>query len=262
MNLFLRLFLCALLVGLTAGLAQSAVQRWQVVPIIEAAEVFETAAEPPAQVEHSHASGEAHEHHADAWAPADGVERTFWTVVANVLTATGFALILIPAIAWWDRQRDGSSATWRAGIAWGFAGWFCLFLWPSLGLTPGIPGEASAALSHRQGWWLLAAVGAAGGLATLAFGRGAIRGAGLLLLAIPFIVGAPLHDGPEFPEATAEAAAQLVALKSQFFAATAFASVIQWILLGTLSSLIVARWLRPSMSTTTAPLAAGAGSQA
>lgn len=142
MNLFLRLFLCALLVGLTAGLAQSAVQRWQVVPIIEAAEVFETAAEPPAQVEHSHASGEAHEHHADAWAPADGVERTFWTVVANVLTATGFALILIPAIAWWDRQRDGSSATWRAGIAWGFAGWFCLFLWPSLGLTPGIPGEA------------------------------------------------------------------------------------------------------------------------
>ena len=50
--LFRRLFLCALLVGLCAGLAYSAIQRWQVVPIIAAAEVFESRVEPAATADH------------------------------------------------------------------------------------------------------------------------------------------------------------------------------------------------------------------
>ena len=65
--LFRRLFLCALFVGLCAGLIYSAVQRLQIIPIIAAAEVFESAlrGEPAAAVSHhprQHvvAPGEAH----------------------------------------------------------------------------------------------------------------------------------------------------------------------------------------------------------
>jgi cobalt transporter subunit CbtA len=258
MAFFTRLFMCALLVGLGAGLAQSVVQRWQVVPIIEAAEAFESAGEPAAAAEHPHAAGEAHEHHANAWAPADGFERTFWTVVANVLTATGFALLMIPAIAWWNHRRGGNSATWRAGLVWGAAGWLCLFLWPALGLHPGIPGEASSLQSLRQGWWVLAAACAAGGVATLVFVRGTTRVVGLVMLALPFIIGAPMYSGPEFAEATAEAAAQLAALKADFFVATTVASAIQWIVIGVLAALVVDRWIRPLMDSTGAALPAGA----
>lgn len=130
----------------------------------------------------------------------------------------------------------------------GAAGWFCLFLWPSLGLHPGIPGEAFASTELRHGWWLLAAACGAAGVATLTFGRGAARFLGLALLAVPFVVGAPMRDGPSFPAANAQAAAQLEVLKADFFVATAMASAIQWLVLGALAAWVVARWVRPMMN--------------
>jgi predicted cobalt transporter CbtA len=53
--LFRRLVLSGLLVGLVAGLVLSAVQRWQVIPIIEQAERFEQARAPEASEAHAHA---------------------------------------------------------------------------------------------------------------------------------------------------------------------------------------------------------------
>ena len=200
--LFRRLFLCALFVGLCAGLAASLVQRWQVLPLILAAEVFESAAEEAPVAAHDHAAGHeathdhaAHVHDAAAWQPQDGAERTFWTVVANVAGATGFALLLLPLLALWDHRRGGRGASWRTGLLWGAAGWLALFAWPALGLHPELPGEAAAALDGRQAWWLLAVACAAGGLALAAFGRGGVRALGLPLLALPFLVGAPQAAG-------------------------------------------------------------------
>lgn len=245
-----RLFLWALLVGFGAGLAHTAAQHWQVVPIIVAAEVYESASESVKSAGHEHDAGTVlneHRHDTAAWQPEDGVERTVWTLIANVLVSTGFALLLLPAIAWWDLKRGGRAASLKSGLLWGAAGWFCLFAWPSLGLSPEIPGEAAAALQARQSWWLLAVLCAAGGLATLTFARGVRRAAGLAVLALPFVVGAPRLHGSAFPEASAEAAAQLAALKSQFILATAMASALQWLALGALAGLVVTRCLRRAL---------------
>lgn len=251
--LFRRLFLCALFVGLCAGLATSAIQYVSTAPLIAAAEVFESAMEPEAPAEHAHAAGAAaheHDHHHDAsaWEPAEGLERGFWTMVANALGATGFALLLIPALAWWDRQQGGAAASWKSGLLWGLCGWVAVFAWPSLGLHPELPGEVAAGLYPRQAWWLLAVVCAAGGLALLALGGGKRRWLGLPLLALPFVIGAPLPDGSAFARFPAEAAVQMQALHSQFVFATAVTNAVQWLVIGALSGWAVARWLRPLLA--------------
>ncbi|MBE0546094.1 MAG: CbtA family protein [Rubrivivax sp.] len=246
--LFKRLFLCALLVGLFAGLTYSAIQRWQVVPTIVAAEVFESALAPEAAADHHPPGTAAHVHNEAAWEPKEGAERLFWTVVANVLGATGFALLLIPALAWWDRQRGGNGALLRSGLVWGAAGWLCVFVWPALGLGPELPGQAAAGLHLRQAWWLLAVVCAAGGLALLSLVPGKIRWLGLPLLALPFIVGAPDFGGPAFASYPAEAAAQMELLRSRFIVATFIASAVQWLVLGALCGIVVERWLRPLLA--------------
>lgn len=249
--LFRRLFLCALLVGLCAGLAYSAVQRLQVVPIIAAAEVFESALpSEPAAAEPHHPPGTAahdheHAHDAGAWEPGEGFERIFWTVVSNVLGAVGFALLLIPVFAWWDRHQGGNAASLRSGLLWGAAGWLCFFLWPSLGLRPELPGEAAAAIDGRQAWWLLAVACASGGLALLSLVKGHRRWLGVLLLLLPFVIGAPHASGPAFAQFAADAAAQLEALKAQFVIATALASAVQWLAIGAIAGVVIPLWLRP-----------------
>lgn len=243
--LFRRLFLCALLVGLCAGLAYSTVQRLQVIPILDAAEAFESAlpSEPAPAVHQPQAGAHAHDH--NAWEPQDGLERIFWTVVANLLGATGFALLLIPAFAWWDRQRGGSAASWRSGLLWGVAGWLCFYVWPSLGMPAALPGEAAADTHARQAWWLFAAASAIGGLALLATVKNHWRWLGLALLALPFVVGAPQADGPPFAQFGADAAVQMAQLKSEFIIATAIASALQWLVIGAVAGVVIPRWLRP-----------------
>ena len=48
----------------------------------------------PMTTAHSH-EAMGHEHSDAAWEPADGLERTAFTVVINILTAIGYALMLI-----------------------------------------------------------------------------------------------------------------------------------------------------------------------
>lgn len=252
--LFRRLFLCALLVGLLTGLFDSAVQRWQVVPLILAAEVFEGAAEPET---HEHAAGAAHSHGPEAWAPQDGLERTAYTVGANVLNAIGAALLLLPLMAWWNRHRGGRvlalqkgyGASVRHGLLWGAAAWVCLFALPALGLPPELPGMQAAALQARQWWWVLTVACGAGGLAMLCLVRAKWRVLGLALLVLPFAMGAPQHEGSPFAGLGAEAAAQMELLAGRFVVATTLASALQWLLLGTLCALAVARWLSPLLTT-------------
>ena len=246
--LFRRLFLCALLVGLLVGLFDSAVQRWQVVPLVLAAEVFETAAEPQA---HEHADGAAHSHGREAWTPQGGLERTAYTVLANVLNAIGSALLLLPLMVWWSRHRGKSAlnsvsaASLRHGLLWGAAGWFCLFALPALGLPPELPGMQAASLQARQGWWALTVACGVGGLAMLCLVRAKWRVLGLGVLVLPFAVGAPRPEGSPFADLGVQGAAQMTLLADRFLVATTVASALQWLLLGALCALAAARWLGP-----------------
>jgi cobalt transporter subunit CbtA len=258
--LFRRVFFCALLVGVCAGLIHSAVQRLQVVPLIAAAEVFEATLEPAAQAQDHTPAGASHSHEGHAWEPQAGFERTFWTVIANLLASTGFALVLVPALAAWDRTRPaGHGASIRTGLLWGVAGWICVYAWPALGLRPELPGEASAPLAARQAWWVLAVACAVAGMALLCLVRSWWRVLGLALLALPFIIGAPHDDGAPFGRFAADAAAQMAALKAQFLVATAIAGGVHWLALGALSGGAVQRWLHPLLAPSGAPASQSGG---
>lgn len=249
--LFRRLMLCALLVGALAGAFLSAVQRWQVVPLIAAAERFEAPAVVPAHGEpgHDHAihhqadAHAGHEHDAEEWEPADGAERTAYTVLANVLTATGFALLLLAAMSGMQAWRGSAPSSATQGLLWGGAGYLAVYVAPALGLPPEIPGAQSAALEARQLWWLLAVAATVGGLSLLTFGRTMWRWAGLLLLAIPHLVGAPQHATLPFAAQAPAAAAELMAIASRFLVATAIVNALYWLTLGGLAAWAFRRWL-------------------
>ncbi|MEQ9333479.1 CbtA family protein [Thalassobaculum sp.] len=243
-----RLFLSALVAGLLAGLTVSALQAVTTVPLILQAESFEAAGEAAAPQAHtagataahdhgSHSHG-SHSHGADAWAPADGIERTVYTTIVNIVGATGFALLLTAGFVLRGEQGGG-----RRGLLWGLAGFAAMTLSPALGLPPEVPGSVAADLASRQLWWISAVVTAAAGLWLLAFGRSTLlKVAGVALLALPHVVGAPHPHGGEAGLAPPELAAR--------FAATSIVvSAVTWALIGWLSGTFYQRFGQPRGTT-------------
>jgi cobalt transporter subunit CbtA len=254
--LFRRVVLSALLVGAFAGLLLSAVQRLQITPIINSAERFEqarmpqhTEGVPEAGQAHKHEHEHAgHVHPAGAWEPAEGAERIAYTVLSNVLTAAGFALVMLAAMSAWLRhvasagRKAATKLDWRSGLFWGLAGYAIFFVAPALGLPPEIPGAAAASLEARQLWWVFAVVCTAAGLAGAAFGGSSWRWAALGLLVVPHLVGAPHPPTSPFADHPPAAAAELAELARQFVWATALANALLWLALG-FASVWAARWL-------------------
>jgi cobalt transporter subunit CbtA len=198
-----RVFLVGLLAGLVAGLAMAVLQHVTTTPLILAAEVYETAAEA------------AHDHHAHdaaapdqdkAWTPADGLERTLSTSVATIVSATGFALILIAAML-----LAGEEITPLRALAWAAGGFAATGLATGLGLAPELPGSAGAALLARQIWWIATAFATALGLYLLLRHRAKFaQASGLAFLILPHVIGAP-HPHGYASTAPAELAAQFAA---------------------------------------------------
>src|SRR5260370_596802 len=110
-----------------------------------------------------HATAAPHE---PEWAPETGIERAAYTLVADLLTAIGFALLLAAGFT-----LRGGAVTWRDGLFWGLAGFATFTLAPGLGLPPAIPGTEAAPLAARQIWWLATVASTGCGLALLAFTR-------------------------------------------------------------------------------------------
>jgi cobalt transporter subunit CbtA len=216
--------------GLLAGLLLTCVQKLQVSPIIIEAEAYEQAASAViashagnahSSDEHAH-DGHSHEHsHGQGeWQPEEGMERTFFTALSNVSLAVGFALLLGGAI----HLRGGVSG-WRSGLLWGIAGYAIFFVAPSIGLPPQVPGSEAAALSDRQIWWLITAVFTTAALSLLFFAqRLSIKLAGVLLLGVPYAIGAPQ---PHIHISSAP-----VELANSFIYATAIANGMLWLSLG------------------------------
>ena len=117
-----RFLASALLAGLLAGLAITALQSFTTTPLIAAAEGYEHAA--------PHAHGQEQAEH-EGWLPADGFERLFFTALANVIAGVGFAFVLVACLALWRGKASG-----RTGVVWGMAGFAVFTLAPSLGLAP------------------------------------------------------------------------------------------------------------------------------
>jgi len=252
--LFRRVVFSALLVGVVSGMLLSAVQLWQQIPIIIHAELFEQAESSSGHhtgpVGHSYANNPAtpdagHEPAAAEWAPADGTERTAYTLLANVLTSIGFALLMLVAQLAFSRRRAGTWSDWRQGLLWGVAGYATFFIAPTLGLPPEIPGAAAAPLEARQIWWFLTVACTGVGLACAAFGKGAWRWAALGLLVVPHLLGAPHLVGGPFDSHPPVDAAALAELAEQFVWASVLANAVYWLALGSVSLWTVQRFLKP-----------------
>jgi cobalt transporter subunit CbtA len=211
--------------GLLAAIVLTLLQSLWVTPLILQAESFEVA--EPAAIEHHHEAGAApghdaaggHSHDGEAWAPQDGWQRLLSTGLSNLVVAVGFALMLAGLFTLRAPEK-----TWQ-GLLWGLAGFATFVLAPASGLPPELPGTAAAELLLRQYWWIGTAASTAAGLALLAFGSNwTLRILGVMILALPHVVGAPQ------PEVHASLAPE--ALEQQFILASLFTNVAFWAALG------------------------------
>ena len=209
--MFARIARAGAIAGPACGALLTLLQQFEVVPLIRQAEAFEPGGAGHAPL---------------LWA----------TLAANVVLATGFALLLAAALAF------DHAAGWRRGLIWGAAGYLAFFVAPALGLPPELPGAEVAPLGARQLWWAAAAAFCAAGLGLAIFARRApLRVLGLFLIAAPHIAGAPahsLHAGSLPPE-----------LHRAFVRATYLANGAFWLALGALVGQLLSASGRPARKT-------------
>ncbi len=240
-----RIFLVAIAAGIAAGIFVTLVQQWKVIPLINQAELYEFSdgitihshklsdleqailAEEnknttQANTETTQANTETTENDQESW-PQDGIERTLYTLGANIVTGVGFALLLCAAITMRGKKIDVKS-----GVLWGLAGFITFAFAPAIGLAPEVPGTEAAWLDERQNWFYLTAVATAIGLGLIIFKKQyMIKAVGVILIALPHIIGAPHPD-----EYAGSAPAPLAA---EFAIHSLFASLCFWIILGAIA---------------------------
>ncbi|QIG51250.1 cobalt transporter [Nordella sp. HKS 07] len=235
-----RVILAALLAGIAAGLFYGAIQHVRLTPLILEAEKYENAGDG-----HSHDHGAATttttasaeqapaaEAEHEAWAPADGAERTTYTFLASIVAAAGFAAALagVSLIA-------GIRITPRNGVLWGLAGFLAVHLAPAASLPPELPGMPAGDLFARQVWWVGTIV--ATGLAIWLFTQRHelwAKVAAVVLVALPHIIGAPLPP-------THESAVPAV-ISAAFAANTLAVAALMWLAIGGFLGLAMDRFVK------------------
>ena len=230
MSLFRTIVFAAALAGLIGGGLLTLLQQVGTVPLILQAEVLEHADAPVAPAPAPAAVGHEHHHDSSAWAPQDGLERTGFTLLTNIVSAVGFALLLVAGFA-----LSGRGVEWREGLLWGIGGFIVFALAPSLGLPPELPGAMAAPLAERQTWWAGTAAATAAGLALVAFRREPLAViAGLGLIVLPHLIGAPQAEvGHEHGDLLAA---------HRFVVAVLVTSFLFWAALGVLSAVCFSRF--------------------
>lgn len=257
MNLFRNVVFVAAIAGLVAGVVLACMQAYATVPLILKAEVYEQAggghkhehaAAPAANATDTNAmstaapAGNAMSSAAPApaetaapaedegWAPADGFERFAFSVLANIVTGIGFALVLVAV-----SEFAGGIGNWRQGVFWGLAGFAVFTLAPGLGLPPELPAMPAADLMPRQIWWVATVVATAIGLALIAFRTSApLTVLAVVLIVAPHIVGAPQPDSFETPIPEG--------LHHQFVVAVTVTNLVFWLVLGAVVGVVRGRF--------------------
>ena len=234
--MFTRILVSALFAGFLTGLIAALLQLVFIQPVLLHAELYEGGT-----LNHFGDGG------ADAAAvavPGVDLERDGLSVLFTTLTYTGFAFLLVAAMAL--AEDRGVRITARQGLVWGVAGFLAFQLAPAFGIPPELPGSAAAEIGPRQVWWFGAVGATAAGLALIAFGRGwAFLGVAALLLLAPHAIGAPHPDefiGPVPPE-----------LAGLFAARALGVGLVAWSLLGLFAAFF---WLREGRRAAGMPLTA------
>jgi len=188
------------------------------VPLLLEAELYETgqlihfgdvtAAMPDIEAEHD-------------WA------RNGLTALFSATIYIGFAFVMVAAMAF--AQEKGVRITVRSGVLWGLAGYAAFQLAPAMGIPPELPGMIAAEITQRQIWLIGTIIATMAGITTVVFGKNWTHwGVGLVILAIPHIIGAPHPEafgGTVPPELAAAFAGRSLAV-----------GAVGWIALGVLSA--------------------------
>lgn len=165
----------------------------------------------------------------EEWGPADGFERTAYTVLANLVIGFGVSLMLLGLMV-----LKGDPIDTRTGLLWGVAAFFAVSLLPSLGLPPELPGTPAAEIGSRQGWWLITAAASAGGIALIVWRREWWwLAAGAALILAPHVIGAPQPESHDVPYPGG--------LAGQFVVASLVVSAAMWTLAGAASGWLYQR---------------------
>ena len=212
---FRQIFLTSCLSALAASIGFSLYQWYLVNPIIFAAEVYELAEPLDSSVLEQ----------SEPWGPDDGIGRSLYTLLANFLMSLAYSLLLASAMVF-----RGSSSTLK-GLLWGMAAYLSVFVAPALGLPPEIPGMEAAELVQRQNWWLLTVSLTAIGLSVLAYSPRYYKGAGLILMLLPHLIGAPESAIHGFNHPDPDAVIKLTELWQQFILQTSIANAILWFII-------------------------------
>jgi cobalt transporter subunit CbtA len=245
--MIVKYLLAALVAGLFSGALMTVAQEARVIPLILHAEEFEGGDEEPAapgaearpDASHEHSAlgigaalsevaaylspisvAHAHEGEHEDGGIMFGMSRFSGTLLANLVTGAGFALLLAGV-----SLVTGNAITVANGALWGAAGWLAVHLLPAIGLPPELPGFPAAELGDRQVWWIATVVLSAVGLYLLILKDGvAAKVAGVVLIAAPQVYGAPQP---------ADIASNVPAVLGAEFAVAALATTLFfWIVLG------------------------------
>jgi cobalt transporter subunit CbtA len=229
------LFSSALFAGVAAGLIAVLLQFWLVTPLLLDGEEYETGnkshfdgaltMQDGAQDHGSHDQSAAED--ADD-GPATMFARHAKTLAVNLVTFTGFGLILVAGFAL--ATSFGHTVNLQKGMIWGMLGFVALQLAPAAGLAPELPGTPAADVVARQYWWAGTVIASVIGIALIAFGKSITFAAiGVALLAVPHVIGAPMlpyYAGMAPPE-----------LSALFATRTLFVAMIGWVTLGAVAGL-------------------------
>lgn len=253
--MIVKTLLAALVAGLIAGVFTTVAQTARVVPIILHAEEYEgkePATEQPAatgdQQQHSSLDQSvaefvvafspitpayAHEgEHEEEGGIMFGMSRFSGSLLANLVTSTGFSLLLTGV-----SLLIGYPITLRNGALWGACGWLAVHMLPAIGLPPELPGFPAADLHDRQIWWIATVLLSGAGLYLLVLRNEIVaKIAGLILIAAPHLYGAPQP---------ADITSPVPAVLGAEFAVAALATALaSWIVLGLISGFFNDRFLK------------------
>ncbi|MEP2531097.1 CbtA family protein [Shimia sp.] len=208
----------AVFAGLIAGLIAALLQFVFVIPLLLEGELYESGTRVHFLVDGMTQSEKGTPGLGGEWS------RHAMTVAFNVVTYTGYGLLLVAAMGF-ARDRTGLAVSAKNGLIWGLCGFIAVQLAPAAGLPPELPGTPAAELAPRQVWWIATILATAAGLALIAFGRGLpAHAAGLALILIPHLVGAP-HLDTYFGIAPPE-------LSAEFATISMGVAIVGWCLLG------------------------------